>query len=117
MYLGSFIVIVFPSDIKISITNGCLSNVTGSACSIATQKNITVSITATINAGTSFQITIYQVTNSGTTGTSAEFSIYTYYDGYDSLIDKLSTSLTTNFFNLKITNMNISITPQSNVTY
>jgi hypothetical protein len=114
--LNSFIAIVFPTTLKITIASGCTTNIANTVCNVIDQSNITVAVNGVVNGATVFRITVNSVKNLPEATSSTTVKIYTYYDAlYDSLVDQVVTGLTVTMTSNPI--LIASVTPISLQTY
>lgn len=104
---GSFINLIVPSNLVISST----CNVIGASCAYSSN-NITVTFSSARPAGT-FNIN-FQIKNPGSVQTTTTFTAFSYYSGYTSLVDNLTSGITVTFTANPITSA--SINPQQNQT-
>ena len=108
---GSFIEIIFPADLTISIAHTCSS--VGHLCDVNGANNITVTLQSTLTS--SITIVVENVTNANEAKQTDTFTFQTFYDGYDSLVDEVTSGITITLTARELTNS--SITPTSLITY
>lgn len=91
LVVGSFAVLQFPSEMTIIDSSTCTTSVGNCFFSGNT---VTVNVQNAVSAGSNITTILSLVQNPLTTTASSTFSISTYYDTSDSLVDQLTSGLT-----------------------
>lgn len=87
----SYAVIQFPAEMSVISTSTCTTSF--GSCSI-NSNTVTLDLNASYAAGTNLSVSLSQVRNPLTTLPTSTFSISTYYNSSDSLVDQMTTGLT-----------------------
>jgi hypothetical protein len=91
---GSFIQIIFPSSLPITLNQTvCSISVTGT-CSYTNTTAINISLTASVNALTNISVTLNNMVNPTTTTPTNSITVTTYYSDITSIVDQITSGLT-----------------------
>lgn len=105
---GSFAVLQFPTEMSIATASTCSTNV--GSCFFS-GNTVTINVQSAVAGGSNITTVLSLVQNPLTTTPSSTFSISTYYDTSDSLVDQLTSGLT--FTALPVPLKVLQVLPQS----